>query len=299
MVSLSVGSSGVASTSGFEGMTVLSVVMPAHNEEALIERAVRSIASEEIDLIVVANGCTDATAERARKAGVSLRVVEVSEASKIRALNAGSAAAHYSPVAFVDADVTVEGADLITLAQRLVAHPEAEVGAPIMRVLPSRSWGVRQYYRIWALTAYRSRGHIGSGIYVLTQRGRERVAKFPDIIADDLFVQQHFAPHERLTPEDLAFTVRAPQTLASLVKRNTRIAAGNQQFAQLYPDLAPPSIGAGARAILTSVWRRPSLWMGFVVYALVYDAAHRGARRLLDRQLHVEWSRDETTRSSE
>lgn len=280
-------------------MTVLSVVMPAHDEEALIERTVRAIASDGIDLIVVANGCTDATAERARDAGVQLRVIEVSEASKIHALNAGNAVARFAPVAFVDADVTVSGTDLITLARRLKAHPKAEVAAPTMRVMPSKSWRVRQYYKIWALTEYRNKGHIGSGIYMLTDEGRRRIAELPDIIADDLFVQQHFALDERLTPEDLTFSVDAPGTLASLVKRNTRIAAGNQQFAQLYPELAPPLTGAGAKAILKVVWRRPALWIGFAMYTFVYSAAHRGARRLRKRRSHIDWSRDHTTRSSE
>ena len=294
-----VGGRAVARSSGLEGMTVLSVVMPAHDEEALIAGAVRAIASAEIDLIVVVNGCTDATAERAREAGVPLRVIELSGASKIRALNAGSAAAHVSPVAFVDADVTIAGADLITLAQRLAADPEAEVAAPTMRVLPSTSWWVRQYYKIWELTEYRTKGHIGSGVYMLTRRGRERISQFPDIIADDLFVQQHFALGERLTPTDLTFSVRAPGTLASLVKRNTRIAAGNQQFAQMFPELTPPPTATGARVILTTVWRRPTLWLGFVVYAWVYAAAHRGARRLRQRRLHVDWNRDDTTRSAQ
>lgn len=280
-------------------MTVLSVVVPAHDEEALIAGAVRAIASAEIDLIVVANGCTDATAERAREAGVPLRVIELSDASKIGALNAGSAAARVSPIAFVDADVTVAGADLVTLARRLAEHPEAEVAAPTMRVLPSNSWWVRQYYRIWALTEYRTRGHIGSGIYMLTRRGRERVAQLPDIIADDLFVQQHFAPGERLTPTDLEFSVRAPGTLVSLVRRNTRIAAGNQQLAQMYPELKPAPTSTGARVILRAVWWRPALWPGFLVYAWVYAAAHRGARRLRQQGLRVDWGRDDTTRSGE
>lgn len=298
MVKEGPGGCGLAEAIGLEDVSVLSVVMPAHDEETLIEGAVRSVSADGIDLIVVANGCTDATAERARGAGVTLRVIELSEPSKVRALNAGSAAAHVSPVAFVDADVTVSGADLLTLARRLAAHPHAEVGAPTMRVIASTSWWVRQYYKIWALTEYRTSGHIGSGIYILTQRGRERVGEFPDIIADDLFVQQHFAPDERLTPKDLTFSVRAPGTLASLVKRNTRIAAGNQQFAHLYPGLAPAPTGAGARVILGIVWRRPALWPACVVYVYVYGAAHRGASRLRRRHLHVDWSRDNTTRSS-
>ncbi|WP_297083038.1 glycosyltransferase family 2 protein [uncultured Demequina sp.] len=279
-------------------MTVLSVVVPAHDEEVLIADAVRAIAADGIDLIVVANGCTDATAQRARAAGVPVRVIEVAEASKVRALNAGNAAADVSPVAFVDADVTVSGADLLALARRFEAHPEAKVGAPTMRLEPSSSWWVRQHYRVWELTGYRSDRHVGSGIYMLTAEGRSRIPEFPDLIADDLLVQQLFSVEERLVPEDLTFSVLAPGTLAALVKRNTRIVAGNRQFAQRYPELAPPSTGAGARTLLARLWWRPMRWPGLAVYVGVSAASRLGAWRVRRRGGAVQWNTDVTTRSA-
>lgn len=279
-------------------MTRVTVVMPAHDEANVIGTALRGILDapeSDLEVIVVANGCTDRTVERAQDAGARVRVIEVAEASKIAALNAGSREAESYPVAYVDADVTVSGRDLVQLAQGLF-DSGAHVAAPKMRVRSSPSWWVRQYYRVWELTGYRSEGHIGSGVYMLTPQGRERFEDFPAVIADDLFVQRLFAPSERYTPDDLFFSVDAPRSLRALTRRNTRIAAGNRQLAQVYPDLAPPGGGIGARTLVRRVWRRPGLWAGFVVYTTVYVTTHRRAATLLAQQGDIAWNRDTTTR---
>ncbi|WJL94735.1 glycosyltransferase [Microbacterium sp. ET2] len=279
-------------------MTALTVVVPAHDEEALIEgtlRRILSVPAGEIDLIVVANGCSDATAERARSVE-GVRVIETARASKIAALNAGSDAVETYPVAFVDADVAVDGQVLLELARRLDDDAVALVAAPRLRVLPSRSWWVRQYYRVWALTDYRTTAHVGSGIYMLREAGRERFGEFPDVIADDLFVQRLFAPDERLAVGDLEFTVQAPATLRALVGRNGRIAAGNRQLAQERPDLTTGERGTGVSRLARRVAPRPGLWAGFVVYSVVYLLAQRRGERMLRSTAPVQWTRDDTTR---
>jgi glycosyltransferase involved in cell wall biosynthesis len=276
----------------------MTVVVPAHDEESVIVEALGAILDApegDIDVIVVANGCTDRTVERARAAGERVRVLEVAEASKIAALNGGSREVDHYPVAFVDADVTVSGTDLLALAEGL-RESGALVAAPRMRVADSPSWWVRQYYRVWALTGYRSEGHIGSGVYMLSEEGRARFGAFPEVIADDLFVQRLFEPSERHTPADVTFSVDAPRSLSALTRRNTRIAAGNRQLAQQYPDRAPSGAGVGARTLVRRVWRRPGLWIGFAVYATVYTVTHRRAAALLARQHDIAWNRDTTTR---
>lgn len=273
-------------------MSTLTVVIPAHNEETVIARAVEAVTDDgAVDVIVVANGCTDTTAAVAAAASEQVRVIEIPQASKAQALNA---VPHVDvhPIAYVDADVVVSGRVLHALAARLQGG-ESLVASPRMQVAPSRSWWVRQYYRVWALTEYRTKGHIGSGVYMLTKVGRSRFDEFPDVIADDLFVQRLFSLDERLTPEDLLFSVAAPATLGSLLRRNTRIAAGNRELAMRFPELAAPS---GSRALVSRVWSRPSLWVGFAVYSTVYLVAHRRAAQLLRSRAAIQWSRDESSR---
>src|SRR3954467_3664021 len=85
-----------------------SIVIPAHDEGAVLGRLLDGIAplGDDHDVLVVANGCTDDTADVVR-ARSWCRLVEIAEASKIAALNAGDAAARTFPRIYLDADVTV------------------------------------------------------------------------------------------------------------------------------------------------------------------------------------------------
>ena len=63
---------------GGSGLAPLTVLVPAHNEEALIGRCIRSVlasASSGVDVLVVAHNCTDATAVRAEAAGAHVLVL--------------------------------------------------------------------------------------------------------------------------------------------------------------------------------------------------------------------------------
>jgi glycosyltransferase involved in cell wall biosynthesis len=75
-----------------EGL-MTSIVIPAHNESRVIERCLTSILTDarpnEFEIVVVCNGCTDDTAERARGFGDRVRVIETPIGSKIHALNLG------------------------------------------------------------------------------------------------------------------------------------------------------------------------------------------------------------------
>ncbi|WP_434318700.1 glycosyltransferase [Leifsonia sp. P73] len=81
-----------------EGSELPSVVIAAHDEEAVLGACLRSLLSEGVErdrIVVVANGCSDRTAEVARDHGVV--VVEREEPGKAAALNAGDAVAHGFP----------------------------------------------------------------------------------------------------------------------------------------------------------------------------------------------------------
>lgn len=277
----------------------MSVVVPAHDEEAVIERALRGmLAGSEgrLETVVVANGCRDATADRARSVDPGIHVVEIPEASKIAALNAGDDAASVFPRAYVDADVEVNAATLLALGTlldsglALIASPRLELD------LTGASRWVRAYYAVWQLSAFRQSGHIGSGIYALSEEGRARFGRFPPVIGDDRFVQGLFAPSERATLVGRSFTVRPPRTLHALVARGGRIAAGNQQLRAAGLAGFAPSATASLRQLLSRVVLRPRLWGPFLVYCVVQLLTRRSAARRLATESVVAWTRDETSR---
>src|ERR1700739_295220 len=87
---------------------MISIVIPARNESAVIARTLRAITTDalpdELDVIVVCNGCTDDTATIARGFGTAARVIETAVGNKTHALNLGDQSARSFPRIYVDAD---------------------------------------------------------------------------------------------------------------------------------------------------------------------------------------------------
>ena len=285
-------------------LPLLSVVVPAHDEQHLItgclETMLRGARPGELDVVVVCNGCTDATAERARAVGGDVRVVEIPEASKHAALDAGDAAARSEVRAYVDADVQVDVAALRAVAEAL-RDPGTLAAAPRLRVDTRRSsWAVRAHYAVWELSDYHRDGTVGSGFYALSAEGRRRFGRFPALIADDLYVRNLFTAAERRTVPGAAFTVPAPATLRHLLRRSVRAAAGNRQWRddpQAALTAAPqPAPTAGHRRLLGRLAARPRLWPAAPVYALTYLLPRVLGRAKLARGDAGTWERDESTR---
>jgi cellulose synthase/poly-beta-1,6-N-acetylglucosamine synthase-like glycosyltransferase len=98
----------------------VSVIVPAYNESAGIEAAVRSLVASDhpVEVIVVDDGSTDGTAdlvESLRLPGV--RVIRQENAGKPAALNTGLAAASCELVVMVDGDTVFEPGTVRTLVQ--------------------------------------------------------------------------------------------------------------------------------------------------------------------------------------
>jgi glycosyltransferase involved in cell wall biosynthesis len=91
-----------------EPLPALSLIVAAHDEQAVIaEKVANALAldypRERLQVIVACDGCTDATAARAREAGADL-VVELARGGKIRAQDAAVQQARGEIVAFSDAN---------------------------------------------------------------------------------------------------------------------------------------------------------------------------------------------------
>jgi glycosyltransferase involved in cell wall biosynthesis len=274
---------------------MISVVIAAHNEEAVIGRCLDAILGDGLDITVVANGCTDRTAEVARQRP-GVRVLDLPAAGKPGALNAGDAVAVGFPRVYLDADVVLSPGAIPALAAALDDGPLAVVPQRVLDV-HGRPILVRAYYAINKhLPAYRN-ALFGRGAIVLSEQGRARFAEFPTMTADDLFLDSLFADGERVEVPDVTSRVATPRKTADLVRRLTRVRAGN---AALRRESALP---AGVRSSVRSSWLRdvvlPRPWLApaAACYVSLIATAELRARR--SRGSAVQWGRDESSRQND
>lgn len=98
----------------------VSVIVPAYNESANIEVALRSILASDhpVEIVVVDDGSTDGTADLVEALELpGVRVFRQPNQGKAAALNAGIAQARYDLIVMVDGDTVVEPATVRRLVQ--------------------------------------------------------------------------------------------------------------------------------------------------------------------------------------
>ena len=225
----------------------VSVIVPAHNEADYIGACLAALfASERTGLaqeaIVVANGCTDATARvvrgyeaQARAAGWRLMVIDSAEGGKPLALTLGDAAARGDILVYLDADVLVSPPLIRALADALAGEgPRYASGTPVVSRSPSAI--TRAYARIWTRLPFLAVGAPGFGLFAMSRAGRARWGDWPRIIADDTFARLNFAPGERAQVSE-TYEWPLVEGFRSLVRVRRRQDAGNREVAQKFPAL--------------------------------------------------------------
>jgi glycosyltransferase involved in cell wall biosynthesis len=279
------------------------VIVPAHNEGALIGRTLRTMlagdrAHVELEIIVVCNGCSDDTAAVARSIGAPVRVIETARASKCAALNLGDAAAVGWPRLYVDADVLIDLRSLRALAGALDNGWLAAAPRPQLILPDNAGWLVRAYFDAWMALPYVKEGMVTAGAYGLSREGRSRFQDFPDVLADDHFVRSHFSSEERIEVSESVSKVQAAARLGDLIRVRTRARLGTLQvearLARMPSSERKPGRYLGALAALL---RRPRLYPATLVYFVVTAICARRARRQLASLATYGWERDEGARA--
>ena len=286
---------------------MVTVIIAAHNEQAVLGACLDSLIEDNAvspaDIIVSANACGDGTVSVARSRGVT--TLDRERAGKASALNAaedllearspGTGRTPTSPRLYLDADITVPPGALARLLDRLAQDPRVHAAVP-RRILASRdsTWPVRAYCAVnERLPVFRD-GLFGRGMILLSPEGRSRFQGFPDVIADDLFLDAHFSAAERTCVPSVTVAVEAPRTLRDLLGRLERVRRGN---AALREDAAAGRVrGKVRRSDKWSWWRDvvvPQPWLApaAAVYVGVTLLATLRARRAT-----VSWGRDDSTR---
>jgi glycosyltransferase involved in cell wall biosynthesis len=267
----------------------ITVVIPAYNEAARLGRVLAALldaptSGPDIEVVVAANGCTDSTADVARQHGA--RVIELAAPSKTAALNAADAAATAYPRIYVDADMVLSP-ELIRELARAVSTPGILAAVPRPEIdVSASSWPVRAYYAINARLPVFEGRLFGRGVIALSKQARDRFDTFPEIIADDMFLDAIVGADER-TQIESGVRVVMPRRFGELVRRVARARQGNDQFWVWMRELqargeAPANPVEGARQgswLRDVVLPRPRLWPASVVYVTVILLAEARRRR--------------------
>lgn len=281
----------------------ISVIIPAHNEAGTIGRCLGPVIAgsrpEQVEIIVVCNGCTDSTAQVAADASSRVRVVEIDEASKIEALRRGDRIAHGANRAYMDADTLVSSGAINRVVEAL-EKPGVMAAAPSVRFDSHNcGWAARQLHSVWQRAPYWEGTVLGAGFYALSVEGRSRFDEFPDLVGDDAFVAALFTEAERSTADGESFTPLLPTRVRDFVRVHTRHLRGNLELESWAAEhlVALPGRPHRSSRWLVSLARQPSHWPGIVLYLGSKVVAEASARRATRRSKPA-WERDEAARGS-
>jgi glycosyltransferase involved in cell wall biosynthesis len=273
----------------------ISVVIAAHNEAAVIGRCLDALLAGadpgQLDVTVVANGCTDDTAAvAASRPGV--RVIDRPEPGKVGALNAGDAVAVGFPRIYLDADIVLAPGAVRALAGALDGGVHAAVPRRELDVA-GRPLLVRAYYAINARMPVYDRALFGRGVIALSAAGRARFGEFPDVVADDLFLDSLFSPEEKRQVDSVRARIATPRRTRDLVRRLARVRSGNAAIRGTSAGVRPAARSSWLRDV---VLPRPWLAPAGICYAAITVVAAVKARR--SPATGAQWGRDESSRSS-
>jgi hypothetical protein len=272
-----------------------AILMPAHNEGAVIARSLARLLDgldPSVRVVVVCNGCTDNTAEVARTMGPRVEVLELAQASKPAAIRAGEhAVPELFPRLYLDADVDLTGAAANATLRRLregapAARPTAQLD------LQGASGVIGRYYRAWSRLPRTSERLWGAGVYGLSREGRNRFGAFPDVVADDLFVDELFRGDEISIVQTEPVIARVPRTVRAQLRMMRRSRGGNVELVS--SGRAESTTWMTLRAAAASATSGPCEAVDAAVYLLI-TLAGRASTRLARSGT---WERDESSRVS-
>ena len=271
-----------------------SVIMPAHNEANVIGRALAPLAplaaARQVEVIVVCNGCTDNTAEIARGFD-GVTVLESEAASKPSAMNAGDAAASEWPRLYLDADVEISPSALRELFLALVPGGLL-AGRPAARYdLQGAHPLIRSHYRARLRLPSNATSLYSAGAFALSKEGHVRLEEFPEVLADDLYVDRLFAPAEKAVLDVEPVVVRPPRTLKDHLAVMRRVCRANAQVNRLEGQHS--STAKTVSELIRSI-RGPLSAVDAVVYAGFAIAGRKGAGTP-----RAGWERDTSSRLPE
>jgi glycosyltransferase involved in cell wall biosynthesis len=291
-----------------------SIVIPAHNEANGIERCLRALLADnmpDLVVVVVANACKDETASRARSLASShstslaprIHVIDTPQGGKTNAMNLGERYLREQgldrfPRLFLDADIELAPGALRALLDAVRAPGPRVVAATPEFDSTACTLAVRLYYAAERFNPYHFSGAPnGSGTYCVNAEGRARWGEFPEVLADDGYVERCFAASERATVPVTA-RVRVPRTIAALRRVAARVRLGTAELDRISP-LRPDQRGAGGTfgAVAARLAPNPFKWPALAVWTWLKLLERLESRKVASKQGTDRWQQDASSRA--
>ncbi|MFK7944826.1 MAG: glycosyltransferase family 2 protein [Paracoccaceae bacterium] len=274
---------------------MLSIIIPAHNEQAYLGTCLASLMAQEgatgpVEIIVVANGCTDATVAVAKKFSGQAKarlwgftVLDIPEGGKPGALDHGDAAASGGARMYLDADITC-GLGLLAQIQAVLDRPEPAYASGRLVVAPAKSWVTKRFADLWVRLPFLTQDVPGAGLFAVNAAGRGKWQSFPRIISDDGYVRLLFQPHERHLV-NATYLWPMAEGFATLVRVRRRQDVGIQEIAEKFPSL-PANEGKADLRPTDHLRLFLAAPLNYLVYVTVIVTVRFGGRRN-----YAAWSR--------
>jgi glycosyltransferase involved in cell wall biosynthesis len=251
-------------------VSLIGVVIPAHNEERTIGRLLAALENlrGEAEVVVVCNGCTDTTSAVVTEKAPWVKVVELAEGSKPAALRIGDRTVTAIPRLYLDADVILTAAAVRRLAAALADGNLLAVAPTPHYDVDGANLVVRSHYRIWTALYTSIDAVYGTGAIMVSEAGRARFGDWPDVIADDYFIDGLFAADEKRRLPNVEVTVALPRRFVDCVSRKARVHQGKRDI--LREGLRQTGVPGGQRPSLLGLLRdQPSLTVDVPAHVLV------------------------------
>lgn len=271
-----------------------SVVIPVYNEASGLADRARNLVSglpPGCEVIFVCNGCTDDSQ--------AILEVEVSEYAtiltcpkgKARAIRLGEQHCSVFPRFYVDSDVVISGDDLVALSAGL--NDRTLLVSPRIRFdFTGASRTAAALSGFW-LSLPHGKSSAYHHVLGISETLRSRWGQFPDLIADDTFIEGHAEDGEKAIIDTIFVTTSPPKTWWAWVRVRVRWQQGMNQLIRERHRL-PKSPGQTRAMLRLAIQPRCALIA--VLYISSVLLAHILARSGLFPE--TEWITDETTRQS-
>jgi hypothetical protein len=279
---------------------IASVVIPAHNESAVIRRCLDSLlvdfSPDELKVVVSCNGCTDDTADIVRSSWSGVQVIELAQASKPASLRAAEEVLNVFPRIYLDADIILPATSARLIIEYLRTDSALAARPPHIYETSHADALVRSYYRARArvLTGLHALWASG-GVYALSAEGRARFDAYPDLIADDLFAAQWFKPSEVAIVGSVPAIITTPSQTRDLFRTLRRRYQGNTDIRAL-PDGPESSARSTLRSLGAAAISDLGAAMDTAVDATTFLGMAAAVRISRAISAPVGWNRDDSSR---